>query len=202
MSRWLIVRHAETPWNEAGRIQGHTDIALSEMGFRQAESLRTRLATWEIHAAYASDMKRTMQTAQTILYGRNLSPHPSPELREFDYGHWEGMTYKEVEQSDPEGFAEMLRRTEDFAPAGGESLRDMVTRAGRFASRLRTAYPNDETLIIMGHGGSLRVLLTCVLELPPPASWRFLLAPASLSVVDCYPEYAVLTLLNDTSFLQ
>ena len=207
MSRWLIVRHAETPWNLEGRIQGHTDIPLSEKGFRQAEALRAHLATWDIHAAYASDLKRTFDTAQTILEGhrdprdRKLSLFPSPEIREFSYGRWEGMTHREVEEADPDLYAEMLKRNEDFAPHGGESLRDLMARVGGFVSRLKEAHPNDDNVLITGHGGSLRVLLMCLLELPAPAAWRFLLATASLSIVDCYHDNTVLKLFNDISFL-
>jgi len=199
VSRWLIVRHAETPWNLEGKIQGHTDISLSERGFQQAEALRTRLAACQINAAYASDLKRTMETAQTVLKGRKLSPSPSPELREFAYGRWEGMTHKEVEEADPKLYSEMMKRSEDFAPPGGESLLDLMVRVGGFVSRLKEAHSKDDTLLITGHGGSLRVLLTCLLSLPPSAAWSFLLDSASLSVVDCHPDNAVLRLLNDTS---
>ena len=98
VSRWLIVRHAQTSWNLEGRIQGHIDIPLSEVGLRQTDALRDRLAGWDIHAAYASDLKRTMETARSILQGRSISPSPTPELREFSYGRWEGMTHAEVEE--------------------------------------------------------------------------------------------------------
>ena len=233
MSTWLIVRHALTPWNLEGRIQGHTDIPLSELGFRQAESLKARLAEWDIHAAYASDLKRAMETARTILDSRKVPLSPAPEIREFGFGRWEGMTHQEVQEADPELYAQMLERHEGFAPPGGESLRDLMARVGEFVGRLKQTGPysqgeptsesqacerarsNDmapartasevhdkgDTLLIVGHGGSLRVLLTCLLDLPSPAAWRFYLDPASLSVVDCHRDNAVLRLFNDTSFL-
>ena len=198
MSRWLIVRHGETSWNVEGRIQGHTDIPLSEKGVRQAEALGARLATWDIRAAYTSDLKRTLETAQNVLKGHNLSPSLSRELREFSYGRWEGMTHQEVKEADPELYAEMLKRKEDFAPPGGESLRDLMVRIGGFVAGLKAAH-RDDIILITGHGGSLRVLLTCLLELPPRAAWRFFLSTGSLSVVDCYPDNTVLKLFNDTS---
>ena len=231
MSQWLIVRHAETQWNLEGRVQGHSDTSLSDVGLRQAQALRDRLATWSIDVAYASDLKRAMETAGAILQGHcdpggsQLPPSPSPELREFSYGLWEGMTHEDVEEVDPAGYAGMLKRTEVFAPPGGESLRDLTARVGKFVSKLKAAHihdlsqsgliegrelrktasdhrENSDTLLIVGHGGSLRVLLTRLLGLPALASWNFFLSPASLSVVDCYPDIAVLRLLNDTSHLQ
>ena len=202
MIRWLLVRHAETPWNRAGRIQGHTDIPLSENGLQQAQALREHLSRWQIQAAYASDLTRTMQTAEAALAGRGISPTPTPELREFAYGQWEGMTYKEVEAQYPEEYAEMLKRVEDFAPpGGGESLRDMMARIGGFVSRTKQAHSDDDTILVTGHGGSLRALLTCLMGLAPHTSWQFMLTPASLSIVDCYPGVGVLRLLNDTSHI-
>ncbi len=225
VSTWLIVRHAETQWNLEGRVQGHTDVPLSEKGLRQVEDLRSRLSEWKIDAAYASDLKRTMETARIALDGRDLSVRPVPELREFAYGRWEGLNYGQVAERDPVLYARMLERREDFAPPEGESLMDLMARVGGFVSWLRDGVgptgsevrasrkvpraaesgrdeeDGDRTLLIVGHGGSLRVLLTCVLELPAAASWRFMLATSSLSVVDCYPDNAVLKLLNDTSFL-
>jgi broad specificity phosphatase PhoE len=143
-----------------------------------------------------------MQTAQAALEGRGISPVPSPELREFAYGQWEGMTYKEVEAAYPEEYAEMLKRIEDFAPpGGGESLRDMMARIGGFVSRTKQAHSDDDTILVTGHGGSLRALLTCLMGLAPHTSWQFMLTPASLSIVDCYPGVGVLRLLNDTSHI-
>ena len=200
MSRWLIVRHAETLWNLEGRVQGQTDISLSKEGFRQAEALRTRLALLpDIHAAYSSDLKRSIETARTILRGRDLSHSLSPELREFSHGRWEGMTHQEAEEADPILYAEMLKRPDDYTSLGGENIRDVIARVSSFVLRLKTAQPTDETLLIVGHGGSLRVLFTVLLELPSPAARLFSLDSASLSVVDCYPDNPVLRLLNDTS---
>ena len=201
MSKWLIVRHAETSWNKAGKIQGHTDIGLSPEGIRQAGLLNHHLSNLTIDAAYSSDLDRTMQTAGILLEGRGISPTPSPDIREFGYGEWEGMTFGEVEQRHPSDFAKMMDHTSSFAPPGGESLGDVATRVGRFVAMTAATHPNDETLLVVGHGGALRLVIAHLLDLPPAASWRFFLASASLTVVDGYPNNAVLYLLNNTSFL-
>ena len=212
MSRWVIVRHGETSWNAERRIQGQTDVALSDNGLRQAAALQDRLATWDIHFSYASDLLRTMQTAHTILQGRDLPIQPTPEIREFAYGRWEGMTGREARENDPALYAELLKGSDGYAPPGGESLRDVMERVGGFVSRLKEAHPRphqttqfetqretETTLLIVGHGGALRVLLTCLLELPTAASRRFSLDSASLTLVDCFADNAVLRLFNDTS---
>ena len=200
MSTWIIVRHAESLGNLSGRAQGHTDSPLSEKGIKQAEALQAHLADWKIDTAYSSDLGRCVETAKQALKGLGISIGQTAELREFGYGRWEGMTYAEVEESYPEEYAELMENGEVFAPPDGESLRDVITRVSVFAATVKAAHPGDDNLLIAGHGGSVRVLLTCLLELPASAVWKFRIDPASVSVVESYPKTAVLRLLNDTSF--
>ena len=219
--RLLIARHGETEWNLEDRIQGHTDIPLSGKGHAQAASLGRRLAQFEVHAAYASDLARTTQTAEAVLAGREVALSPVPELREFSYGRWEGMTHREVERSDPALYADMLTRRAGFAPPGGESLDQVKARVCEFASGLRDAllsgdgrsfnghsFPatdkgdRDTTVLVVGHGGSMRALLVCLLGLSASSVWSFWLDTASLTVVDLYPDNAVLKLFNDMSHLK
>ncbi len=217
--RLLMVRHGETPWNLEGRIQGHADVPLSERGRAQAASLARRVAGLQVHAAYASDLTRTMQTAESVLAGREVAPSPVPELREFSYGRWEGMTHREVEREDPAAYADMMTRRPDFAPPGGESLHQVTARVCGFASGLRDAMFSGEAygfrghspagpddgggaVLVVGHGGSLRALLVCLLDLPVSAVWSLWLDTASLTIVDLYPDNAVMKLFNDTSHLK
>ena len=220
--RLLIARHGETDWNLEGRIQGHRDIPLSGKGLAQAASLGRRLAQVEVDAAYASDLARTTQTAEAVLAGREVALSHVPELREFSYGRWEGMTHREVERSDPALYADMLTRRAGFAPPDGESLDQVKARVCEFASGLREALlsgdgrsfkghsfapspeegARDTTVLVVGHGGSLRALLVCLLGLPASSVWSFWLDTAGLTVVDLYPDNAVLKLFNDTSHLK
>ncbi len=199
MSRWLIVRHGETQWNAEGRVQGHTDVSLSARGMQQAEALRDRLATWDIHAAYSSDLVRAMDTARTLLQGRDVTISPSPEIREFAFGRWEGLTGAQIKETDPVMFDDWRIRGDTFAPPGGESVLDLADRVRKFLGRVKGAHGDGEVVLIVGHGGCLTILLTCLLELPLSTSRRLYFDSASLSVVDVYHDTAVLKLLNDTS---
>jgi broad specificity phosphatase PhoE len=201
MSKWLLVRHAEAIWNSEGRIQGHVEVPLNEKGRAQAEALRRRLASTDIQAAYVSDLARALETAQVILHDRPVPVFPSRELREFSYGQWEGLTFKEVEKRYPHEYAQLMRGSEDVAPPSGESMKDLIKRVKGFVSSVKSSNL-EGTLLIVGHGGSLRALIVCLLALPNSAFWRLYLDPASLSEVEVYPQNAVLRLLNDTSHLK
>ena len=200
MGRWLIVRHGETEWNAGGRIQGHTDISLSDKGAEQSRLLAGRLAECSIDAAYSSDLRRSAQTACEVLGQRTVQLQTTPRLREYLKGVFEGLTVEETRQCYPDQYAASLVKDLDFAPPGGESTRQTSLRIGSFVAEVRHRHPDDNVLIV-GHGGALRAVFVALMELPLEANWRFFLSNCSLSVVDIYPDNAVLRLYNDTSHL-
>jgi len=200
MATLYIVRHGETEWNAAGRIQGHTDVTLSEKGRRQAGTLAQRLAEVPFHAAYASDLRRASETAQIIVGQRDIPLVTTPQLREYHKGVFEGLTNAEIERRYPEQFAASVVNDLDFAPRGGESIRQTTSRLAAFVAGLRERHPEDN-LLVVGHGGSLRSAVVALLELPLEANWKFVMGNCALSIVETYSDNAVLRLYNDRSHL-
>ena len=200
MGRWFIVRHGETEWNAQGRIQGHSDIGLSEKGQRQARLVARRLAGVAIDVAYSSDLRRCAETARRILGRRRASLHTTSQLREYHKGVFEGLTLEESRDRHPKLYAASLVNDLDFAPTGGESTRQTSVRVASCMGELRERHVDDNVLIV-GHGGALRAAFVALMELPLEANWRFELANCGLSVVDVYADNAVLCLYNDTSHL-
>ena len=200
MGRWFIVRHGETEWNAQGRIQGHTDISLSDRGVQQAESLNQRLSTVDITAAYSSDLERSAETARRIIGQRELPLNTTAELREYNKGVFEGLTPEETSDRYPDLFAASLVKDLDFAPTGGESIRQASARLAGFIADIKQQHLEDNVLVV-GHGGALRAAFVALMELPLEANWRFVMANCGLSIVDVYEDNAVLRLYNDTSHL-
>ena len=201
MGSWLIVRHGETEWNADGRIQGHTDVGLSDKGSQQSQLVAGRLAEYSIDIAYSSDLQRSAETAREILGQRTVPLQTTPQLREYHKGVFEGLTVEETRQHYPELYAASLVKDLDFAPPGGESTRQTSARIASFVADVRRCHV-DDTVLIVGHGGALRAVFVALMELPLEANWRFFLANCGLSVVDIYPDNAVLRLYNDTSHLE
>ncbi len=200
MGRLLIVRHGETPWNAEGRLQGHADIDLSEKGRQQAREVAKRLADTPIDAAYSSDLARAWHTAQIMLDQRDVPLNSTVGLRERYYGVFEGLTVEERQAQYPDEFAASLVKDLEFAPPGGENARGTLERMTGVIGEIKERHLN-ETVLIVGHGGSLRSAIIALMELPPEATWRFVMANCSLTVIDTYPDNAVLGLYNDTSHL-
>lgn len=200
MTRLLLVRHGETAWNAQGRLQGQIDVPLSDVGKRHAMALAGRLAGEVIHAAYASDLQRAWETATTIAAPHRLMVHTDPRLREIAFGTWEGLTYDEVRQQDPRTLADWQVDPMKIAAPGGESLADVVARVQAILRYIAGTH-RDQTVLLVAHGGSLRVLICLALGLVPQGRWQFQLGVGSLSELYLHEQGAVLTLLNDTHHL-
>lgn len=196
----VLVRHGETLWNAQHRYLGHTDMPLDEVGFAQAEAIAERLRDWEFDAFYASDLLRVRQTTQAINNHHHLTIHFDPRLREISFGDWEGLTYDEAKARDPQTIA---RRASDptTPPPNGESLPHFTERIHAFLSHLRETHHPEQRLLLVGHGGSLRMMVCRLLGLPPEKYWQFRLDNASLSEILLYDSGAILTKFNETAHL-
>ena len=116
MGTVYVVRHGETEWNAEGRVQGHTDVSLSEQGRCQAQVLGQRLAEVAFDVAYCSDLARASETARIILGDRAVPLRPTPQLREYQKGVFEGLTVHEYSKRYPDMYQASLVNDLDFAP--------------------------------------------------------------------------------------
>ena len=200
MGTLLIVRHGETAWNAEGRIQGHTDIGLSAAGVEQARLLGTRLASIPIDVAYCSDLKRASETATLALGDKDVVLDKTPRLREYHKGAYEGMTLAEIKAQFPDDFPRYLEKNLDYAPEGGESTRGVSSRMAEFFGEIKAKHLN-ETVLVVGHGGSLRAGMVSLLGMPLEGNWSFVFDNCGLTMVSTYHDNAVLSLFNDNSHL-
>jgi alpha-ribazole phosphatase/probable phosphoglycerate mutase len=200
VTRFYLVRHGETIWNNQIRLQGHRDIPLSDAGRQQARCIAGRLAAVALHAAYTSDLQRAAETAAIVLAGRGLDAQLLPDLREASFGVWEGLTYEEVSRLYPAEQAARRANPADVAPPGGEPLSTMLLRMQRVIARITADHP-DRSVLVVTHGGPLRIFIGALLGLGLESYWKLRVDNCSLSIVDTYPEGAILSLLNDTCHL-
>ena len=140
MGHWYLVRHGETDWNLNERIQGQTDTPLNATGRRQADLLGRRLDDVHFDAMYSSDLARTYETAQLVAKGRDLAIVADPDLREFSFGEWEGLTDAEIEARQPGALTERISAgNEAFSAPGGENTWQVLERVRRFCTRTAAA---------------------------------------------------------------
>lgn len=201
MSKLLLVRHGDTEFNSARRFQGHSDIELSTAGYRQAERLRDRLAAEKIDIIFSSDLKRALVTAELISSRHRVSLITCPELREINYGKLEGLTFEEISRFYPEIANWCVNWSLQLRFPGGESFDELKERVSRFLDRLKQ-HASEQTILIVAHGGPLRLMVCYLLGIELWHWQQIRLDNASLSIVDIYPEVAIISLLNDTSHLK
>jgi broad specificity phosphatase PhoE len=151
MTTLLLVRHGETDWNAEGKLQGHTDRPLNDYGRRQARALADRLAGEPIDAVYASDLSRARETAEIVGAAFGLGVAVDPDLREKNWGSWEGLTSDE-------------RLHVEFE---GESTEEHRERMLRAVERIVERHPG-ERVVVVTHGGSLRRLQAAVAGFAQP----------------------------------
>lgn len=200
MTRLLLVRHGQTEWNCQQRYQGHSDVPLDTTGEQQALQLAGRLSREPIDAVFSSDLKRAAATARPIAARHRLDVQHTLRLREMNFGAFEGLTYTEVQSTYPQDLA-AWEANRNQPPPGGESFARLIDRLSAFGAEVRDSCSTQNVLVV-GHGGSLRVLLCLLLGLTPEKHWQFKVDPASWSEIILYDTGAILSRLNDTYHLE
>jgi broad specificity phosphatase PhoE len=200
LSRLLLVRHGETALNSSQRFWGKTDVELGLSGIRQAESLRERLASEKIDFAYSSGLKRTIATAETLVFNRKLEVIKCPQLNEIDFGELEGLDFTEINSRYPDINRRWMERDPELKYPGGESLPQMEARVREFAKILND-HSEKETILIVAHSAILRTLICQLLGLDMSYRWSLRIDLASLSIVETFSNTSILCLLNDVSHI-
>lgn len=201
-TRLLLVRHGQTEYSVARRYSGHGDPELTEAGMRQAKAIATRLTgVAGIAAVVSSPLARARQTAEQIADGIGTDLELIGELIETHFGAWEGLTFTEAAERDPEVHRRWLSDPA-VSPPGGESFDSVYSRVCRARDTLLDRY-SGATLAVVSHVTPIKSLLRMGLDAGPSMFFRLHLDIASLSIVEFYPDgNASVRLVNDTSHLR
>ena len=192
-----LVRHGEVVLAETRRFIGHLDVPLSPRGEAQCEAQARRLAAAGIEALYSSDLQRARRSAEIIGAPHGLGPTTTPALREMAMGRWEGLTGEEIQAREPEAFRDWMSRVGEFPFPEGESVPDLVARAGPAFDDI-VARSRAHTIAIVAHGGTNRALLCRALGLPLRRLLSFGQDYGALTLLARTPDGWALRRLNET----
>lgn len=181
--RVVLWRHGQTAWNVERRFQGTTDIELTDIGLAQARRAARLLAVLAPDAIIASDLRRTAATAAELAALTGLEVVHDPALRETYAGVWQGLTHDEIMVRYGEEYA-AWKRGEPVRRGGGELETEVADRAAPLVRRATERLPENGTLVIVSHGGTIRTTLGRLLGFDPH-HWEALggLANCSWSVL-------------------
>lgn len=197
-TRILLVRHGETEWNAANRVQGQLNPGLSETGRGQAERLVRRLAREPITAIYSSTLARAQETAAPVAHASNLPVRGAPGFQEAGFGEWEGLTTAEIRARYPLQYEDWRRDAIRHRPPGGETIESLLARSMAEMQRVLAAHVG-ETVLVVAHGGTIRCLVVGLLELTLAVYSRLRVENASITSISVRGAITVLVSFNDTT---
>ncbi|MEV0012222.1 histidine phosphatase family protein [Streptomyces sp. NPDC051840] len=195
MGELILIRHGETEWSRSGQHTSWTDLPLTELGERQARALAPLLTEREIGLTLVSPLLRARRTAE--LAGLD-APRETPDLREWDYGAYEGVTTVEIRRTRPD----WNLWTDGVAPGPeehpGESPKEVGDRADRILAEVRAAASRlgEADIALVAHSHFLRVLTARYLGLTPASGELFQLATGAVSRLGTEHGKPVVTALN------
>lgn len=178
-TRIFLVRHGETAWNLEGRMQGHLDVPLTEIGIEQAKSAAQQLAGISFKGFYSSDSQRAYRTALEISRKINILPNALFDLRERNLGILQGLTRAEAKENYLEILDAYISDPNYIIP-DGESSHQFMQRCSTIVEKLAKQHLNQNILIVT-HGGFIGNFLKYVLEIPLSAPRHFKIMNTSIN---------------------
>jgi alpha-ribazole phosphatase len=221
VTKIYLIRHGETEGAETKRYKGHIDVPLSGNGIRQMERVAEYISakvrkrgsaevtvrravplqnvndSGLLSAVYCSDLSRAVKSAEIIAAPHGLKPVVMTELRERNFGAWEGMTFDEIRERWPDEFKAWARNPLAFSPIRGESTIEVKSRALKAFKAITEERPNGDIAII-SHGGVNRVLLCELLGMPLENIFRIEQNFGCLNMIELWDDYPVVKLINFT----
>lgn len=200
-TRLLLLRHGQTELSVDRRYSGRGNPALTDLGRREAEAAAQYLGQrGGVAAVVTSPLQRAYDTAAAAAKVLGLDVTVDDDLIETDFGAWEGLTFTEAAERDPDLHRRWLRDT-SLAPPEGESFDSAAERVGRARARIVTEHAG-ETVLVVSHVTPIKTLLRMALDGGPNILYRLHLDLASLSIAEFYPDGAAsVRLVNQTAYL-
>lgn len=201
-TRFLLLRHGQTAMSAARLYSGRSNPALSELGEKQAAAAARRLAqTGGIDAIVSSPLTRTLQTAEAAASALGIKVRVIDDLIETDFGLWDGKTFSEAHEQDPQLHTKWLSDS-SVAPPGGESLQAVNRRVKKARESLQHEYGAANVLVV-SHVTPIKAIMRQALDAGPSFFQKAHLDLASLSIAEFYEDGPTcVRLFNDTSHLE
>jgi phosphoserine phosphatase len=201
MTRIILVRHGHVDWIAPERFRGRAELALSDLGRRQAEAVaRYIAATWNPDTVYTSPLGRCRDTSAAIAAPFRLEPQPVDGLCDIDYGEWQGLTREQAKERWSDEIELWFRAPHLAAISGGETLPALLSRAVAALREILRAHPGG-TVVLVGHDSVNRVLLLFALDLTLSKYWSLHQDPCGLNELFFENDTFVIRSINQTQHL-
>ncbi|MBI5192664.1 MAG: histidine phosphatase family protein [Nitrospirae bacterium] len=179
----IFIRHGSTDFPEDQVYKGDNGPQLNKEGLLYAQKLGEWIKGEDIVAVLVSPSKRTIETATPIVKSLNLEYKIMDELKERDFGIWEGLTFSEIENQYPEGLKKWKEDPISYTPEGGESIVDLQKRVNNIVERVVNEFKRKK-VVVVAHMGPIRVAVTQALQIPLINYRHLQIRPCSATRID------------------
>lgn len=187
-----LIRHAETQANVAKQFSGWTDSPITPQGYMQMKRLAAIMSDKGMDRVYTSPSRRTIETARSFCQ----KSIPMEELAEINFGKMEGMNFQEMERKYPEEIKKMVHQGDDYIYPQGEGIHSFCQRIKKGLDNILDAGENHEKIAVVGHGGSIRCLISLLLTGDHQLFWHLKIDNASISKFVVNERFAVMEYMN------
>ncbi|MEC9068710.1 MAG: histidine phosphatase family protein [SAR324 cluster bacterium] len=196
----ILIRHGETEWNSQQRMQGHSNSDLSAEGRGQIQALGKWMKYVSFDHIYSSDTLRAMQTAKAITQYTGHTLHLDKRIREKNLGVFEGLTSNEAKERFPDVYNLFKTAGRNYVIDKGESTQQLLDRSLEFIEEIRLRHP-DQRVVIVTHGGVVRVLMKHTLGLSIDAPTNFMIKNTGIFGL-IWKENWLVTQMGEVSHLE
>ncbi len=191
-----LIRHGSIDANERNLLVGATDSSLNQRGKIEAVNVAEMLQKRRFHCIYCSPLLRCRQTADEIASKLDLEPLIDDDLREIDFGDWEGKSIEHIKQNNPAALDRWVNDFSGFAIPGGDSVKAFQKRIDAFLTKI--LYAQDVRAMAVTHGGVISAIICKLLKIRPEAYLAFKIKPACVVSFHIHDTAGVLTELNNS----
>jgi broad specificity phosphatase PhoE len=200
MTELILARHGQTAWNVEEVFRGQIDVELDQTGIKQAELLAESLSKLKIEAVYSSPLKRALRTAEAVARRHSLKVEVSPGLIDGDFGRWQGLPLREVEDKYKELYEQWVASPQLVKIPGGESLDGVRERALKVVNEVIARHSGK--VVLVAHRVVNKVLICALLGLDNSHFWNIRQDVGGTTVFSYENGRFVLIKHNDTSYLR
>lgn len=200
MTKIILIRHGETIWNKLGKYYGWTDVDLSAKGILQAKLLADNFPVPKVDAVYASDLQRAYNTAEYIGSKFHCKVQINKNLREMNFGRWEGLIYQEVLDQWPAEVEKFIEHPDKVEIPDGETFAQVQQRVMNSMHNIVDAN-NNKTVVVVVHGVVIAVTLAAVLGVDLQYLGIFQQSNTGINILSYDKEKWQVQLINGTAHL-
>lgn len=193
MGKLILIRHGQTDMNKDQLYYGRLDVPINETGKEQAENTRKNLVELEIDydKIYSSPMKRAYETAEIVNY-KNLEIEKDDELREMDFGIFEGLSYKEIIKKYPEEMEKLKKDWKTYSYVTGENPFMFQKRALKFLEKI----DKNKNNMVVTHWGIICTLLSFLFSSELEGYWKYQVKNGGIVIIEFADGYPILCGFN------